>query len=111
MLHNSNLRLLHLVPPPKRGCEVDGECPSRHACYSGECLNPCLIEQPCKANAECHVEDTLPRRTMICTCRQGYKVAQHSGECVRIGETLVPLFSLILIWYSRVFKLLPIKIK
>ena len=64
-----------LVPEPvieEPGCITDGDCPSRHACFSGECLNPCLHIQPCTANAECVVKDELPLRVMVCTCNPGY---------------------------------------
>ena len=64
-----------LVPEPvieEPGCITDGDCPSRHACFSGECLNPCLHIQPCVANAECVVKDELPLRVMVCTCNPGY---------------------------------------
>ncbi len=54
-------------------CTTDRHCPSRHACVSGQCVNPCELAEPCGANAECTVLDTLPVRTMTCVCLTGYE--------------------------------------
>lgn len=67
--------------PGKNGCESerhipicisDADCPSQKACLRGECVNPCNATQPCGVNAFCSVRDTLPVRTMICECLEGY---------------------------------------
>ena len=66
--------MLHSVPEPviDEGCKRDGDCPSKEACFSGDCKNPCLEIRPCVSNAICKVYDTLPRRTMTCTCKPGF---------------------------------------
>ncbi|EFX65777.1 hypothetical protein DAPPUDRAFT_229540, partial [Daphnia pulex] len=56
----------------KGGCTTDGECPSKHACFNGECVNPCTVIKPCGLNAQCLVIDSLPLRTMTCQCLPGY---------------------------------------
>lgn len=66
--------------PPVQ-CTTDGECPSKLACFSGHCENPCQIIQPCGVNAKCSVIDTLPYRTMICECLPGFTGDAYK-ECV-----------------------------
>lgn len=54
-------------------CRDDSDCPSQTACINSECINPCNATQPCGVNAECKVLDTVPVRTMICVCIEGYQ--------------------------------------
>lgn len=56
--------------PPQ--CISDADCSSKLACFGGECQNPCDVTKPCGTNALCSVVDTLPLRTMVCECEQGY---------------------------------------
>ncbi len=76
---------LFSVPPPDLGCRGDVECPSQLACIDRDCQNPCLVARPCVQNADCKVYDTLPRRTMSCTCREGYK-GRGDERCEKIGN-------------------------
>lgn len=71
---------------------MDADCASKLACFSGECRNPCVETNPCGANAECVVVDTLPLRTMSCMCLPGY-VGDADVEC-KIGmfQVVVCLF-------------------
>lgn len=74
----TSCNIVPLKPEPQ--CRMDADCPSKHACFSGNCKNPCFETKPCGLNAVCSVEDTLPLRTMVCTCNEGYiKVAEK--EC------------------------------
>ncbi|KAK7075251.1 hypothetical protein SK128_022665 [Halocaridina rubra] len=57
--------------PPKE-CQTDGDCPSKLACFSGSCDDPCLVIKPCGVNAKCNAIDTLPFRTMTCECLPGF---------------------------------------
>lgn len=66
-------------------CRMDADCPSKHACFSGECKNPCHETKPCGANAICSVVDSLPLRTMVCTCIEGY-VGDAEKEC-KLGKS------------------------
>lgn len=59
---------------------MDSDCPSKLACFSGYCKNPCIETKPCGKNAECSVVDTLPLRTMSCSCLPGY-VGDADVEC------------------------------
>ena len=61
-----------LVPEPQPECRVDADCPSRLACLSEVCRDPCQVLSPCGQNADCTVQNTLPQRTMVCMCRPGY---------------------------------------
>ena len=77
-----------LVPEPvieEPGCITDGDCPSKQACFDGECLNPCLHIQPCVQNAECEVKNELPLRVMVCTCKPGY-TGKGDERCDLISE-------------------------
>lgn len=49
------------------------------------------------ANADCRVYDTLPRRTMTCTCRDEYK-GRGDERCEKIGEDLVSFSSQLQLW-------------
>lgn len=53
-------------------CRKDMECPSRLACVNEKCVEPCPVIRPCMENAKCSVLDTVPVRTMVCTCPSGW---------------------------------------
>lgn len=72
--------IIPLKPEPR--CRMDVDCPSKQACFSGECKNPCYETKPCGANAVCSVVDSLPLRTMVCTCIAGF-VGDAEKECRR----------------------------
>lgn len=77
-------------------CRQDADCPSKHACFDGICKNPCYETKPCAANANCRVVDSLPLRTMICSCNDGY-VGDAEKQCLpgngNLTESLTfPLF-------------------
>lgn len=83
-------------PPTPRGCLTDGECPSKQACFNGQCEDPCQVIQPCGTNARCHVIDTLPFRTMTCECLEGYAGNAYM-ECIlrKLSHTFWFLYILI----------------
>lgn len=66
--------------PSVHECEVDPDCPSKLACIRNKCVNPCYELSPCHRSAQCSVLDTVPVRTMICTCPEGW-VPDERGEC------------------------------
>ena len=83
--------LLLTVPEPvvdEPGCYTDGDCPSKEACFDGECLNPCLHVQPCVQNAECAVKNELPLRVMVCTCKPGY-TGKGDERCELISKSSI----------------------
>ena len=61
-------------------CTMDADCASKLACFSGTCRNPCIETKPCAVNAACTVVDTLPLRTMSCSCLPGF-VGDADVEC------------------------------
>jgi len=67
---------------------MDKDCPSKLACIisggRGECKNPCTTFLPCVLNAECKVYDSLPLRTMTCTCNVGF-TGKGDELCQKIG--------------------------
>ena len=46
-------------PPPFAviGCRENGNCPSNQACINGECKNPCMLVDPCRAPEVCRVQE------------------------------------------------------
>uniref|UniRef100_T1GGH8 ZP domain-containing protein n=1 Tax=Megaselia scalaris TaxID=36166 RepID=T1GGH8_MEGSC len=69
-------------------CLQDSECPSKNACISGECVNPCEASKPCGVNADCKVLDTVPVRTMICECKEGYQ-GNAAVQCDKKSTCLI----------------------
>ncbi|GLH00239.1 Neurogenic locus Notch protein, partial [Gryllus bimaculatus] len=74
------------APTELPGCKNDNECPDNSICLNRQCVNPCLISNPCASNAECRA--TNHRAT--CTCPAGfmgnafincYKPQQDQPEC------------------------------
>lgn len=63
---------------------MDADCPSKLACFSGECKNPCYETKPCGSHATCSVVDSLPLRTMVCQCEPGY-IGDADVAC-RLGK-------------------------
>lgn len=66
----SRCSLVDSKPTPQ--CTVDADCPSKLACISNVCKNPCIETRPCGAHAVCSVVDSLPLRTLVCTCEPGF---------------------------------------
>lgn len=63
------------------GCKSNSECPISMACYSGECLNPCVRENPCANHAECLVSQHFPQ----CRCDIGY-TGNGRIQCLPLPE-------------------------
>lgn len=78
-----------IEPILEEGCKEDRDCPSKEVCIvknnRGDCRNPCTTFTPCVANAECKVYDTLPLRTMTCTCLPGFS-GKGDQLCKPIGK-------------------------
>ena len=66
-------------------CKTDGDCPSGQACLNRECLNPCEEISPCAEHATCEVKDSLPFRSMVCTCLPGF-VGKGDESCEKYLE-------------------------
>lgn len=66
----SGCRLVDSKPTPQ--CTVDADCPSKLACIDNVCKNPCIESRPCGPHAICSVVDSLPLRTLVCTCEPGF---------------------------------------
>lgn len=61
-------------------CQMDGDCPSGHACLRDQCREACTELKPCQENARCAVSDSVPFRTLICRCAEGY-IPDVGGAC------------------------------
>lgn len=62
-------------------CKIDTDCPNRLACINNECVDPCNALKPCSNTAMCSVLNSVPVRTMVCTCAEGW-VPNSDGECL-----------------------------
>lgn len=51
------------------GCRSDSECDTQKACVNTNCVNPCLVNDPCGVNAECYVY----QRRAECRCLSGFR--------------------------------------
>lgn len=67
-------------PPITAECYADTDCPSKQACLSSRCVDPCATLRPCAAPTRCEVSPTAPVRTLLCTCPPGY-VSSGGGKC------------------------------
>ncbi|KAG8227100.1 hypothetical protein J437_LFUL007437 [Ladona fulva] len=76
-----------LQPTPE--CKRDIDCPGQLACIGEKCLNPCLELQPCSPSSRCMVLETVPVRTMTCTCPEGW-VPNINGECRPVAMSIPP---------------------
>jgi hypothetical protein len=78
--------------PPE--CVEDKDCPTDQVCINEKCINPCLTLSPCVAPATCKLVDSMPIRTMVCTCPEGYvtdemEVAEHFPQSfLDVKETM-----------------------
>ena len=72
--------------PPE--CVQDKDCPTDQVCLEEKCINPCLVLAPCVEPATCKLVDSMPVRTMVCICPEGY-VTDDKGGC----RTLPPIVS------------------
>jgi hypothetical protein len=68
---------------PVPECKLDQDCPSQTACIQNTCSNPCTELKPCKPSARCSILDTIPVRTMVCSCPESY-IPDENGECKSI---------------------------
>lgn len=83
----------YCLPPKvvigKPECELDLDCPSKLACIKNKCVNPCTELSPCHRSAQCTVVDTVPVRTMICTCPEGW-IPDENGQCHAVIVPIPP---------------------
>lgn len=67
-------------PDVQHECVLDTDCSARLACIDNHCVNPCQTLQPCQRPTRCEVIPSVPVRTMICVCPEGY-VSSGNGTC------------------------------
>jgi hypothetical protein len=76
-------------PEPKLECVRDSDCsPNQLACINSKCQNPCDELKPCHNPAECQVIPSVPVRTMVCVCPDGY-ISSGNGHCKPIESVRV----------------------
>lgn len=66
--------------PDEPECRIDIECADKLVCIKSKCIDPCPVIKPCLQNARCNVLDTVPVRTMTCTCPEGW-TTDIDGVC------------------------------
>lgn len=59
---------------------MDSECPSGQACLRDECRDACSELKPCSGNSRCSVSDSIPFRTLLCRCPEGF-IPEEGGTC------------------------------
>lgn len=80
------------APPPTPAepeCRIDANCPSQRACIKEHCINPCVALAPCTSTARCSVLDSVPVRTLTCTCPDGW-IPNKEGECKPVIVSKTP---------------------
>ena len=78
-LHEIYLPLLASLPTSPQlsvGCDVDDDCPLYNACENRQCIDPCVVRDPCGRNAYCKVVNHQP----VCTCPDGY-IGSPTTDC------------------------------
>lgn len=68
---------------PEPECRSDSDCSSQLACINQLCKNPCSNADVCTPGQECRILDTLPLRTIMCTCPPD-TIADSAGRCKAI---------------------------
>ena len=52
---------------PVLGCKSNNECGNDEICREGNCVNPCIVANPCATTANCEVNT----HRLTCTCPSG----------------------------------------
>lgn len=60
-------------------CTSDDSCPSTHACYNKNCVDPCQQDRSCHPSQECKVVNHKP----VCSCPAGF--TQQTDKCIPVG--------------------------
>ena len=63
-------------------CRIDRDCPSKLACISESCQNPCKVNNPCSNSQKCVVIDSQPSKSVACVCPEG-AVFGSNGQCTQ----------------------------
>lgn len=61
-------------------CRSDGDCGRGQACLRDQCREACEELKPCTGSARCSVSDSVPFRTLICKCPEGF-IQDEEGSC------------------------------
>ena len=109
-----NQSLFSAPQPDQVECQVDSDCPASYACIDSQCKDPCQL-RPCHPSQTCSVENSLPIRTVVCSCPPDTFIAPD-GSCKQKGKSILVLLSMyffkekwivkILIFMYRSFTLL-----
>ena len=70
------------IVPDTPECRIDRDCPSKLACISEICQNPCSVNNPCSNTQKCVVIDSQPSRSVACICPEG-AVFGSNGACTQ----------------------------
>ena len=64
-------------------CQMDRDCPDNRACINNQCLDPCIVDDPCGKNAQCQTTSHRP----VCRCPNGWAGDPHT-ECFQCRFSL-----------------------
>ena len=87
-IYQNNLSITLAPEPALAECQVDADCPPRTACIDSSCQDPCRL-RPCHPDQTCSVEDTLPIRTVVCSCPPDTFIGPD-GSCKPKGKQFLP---------------------
>ena len=73
MMHSLIVLEFAVIPRPIEpdlvvGCSSDDECPDYNSCRNKQCIDPCILDDPCAINAFCKVVGHEPE----CKCPEGF---------------------------------------
>lgn len=54
-------------PQIKPGCTTSDDCPLSEACLNRQCVNPCVVANPCAITADCQAIN----HKAVCQCPPG----------------------------------------
>lgn len=80
------------------GCKSDDDCPQSATCLNRQCINPCIVSNPCAPNAECQANN----HRAVCHCPSGlngnpfincYQGTHHPSVINLVPICIIPSFS------------------
>ena len=89
----------HTAEPIETGCLVHSDCNPGLACEKEQCVNPCIVANPCTGSKTCTVSSSRPGDPVVaCLCPSGL-VSGEYGIC-EPGMKELKAFWVELMWLS-----------
>ena len=75
------MKVYILAQAVESGCKIDQDCGPQLTCMQQQCVNPCVVNDPCEGNLECTVKDTPSGKPLVaCVCPEGM-ITGDNGSC------------------------------